>query len=144
DWSSDVCSSDLVAARLLLEDALDVVIPRALATREFGRASFPIQQRLILGWCRMLAVRVGVIADGMLLQCLDHVGAMAALERTRLLTDNLKRCLNTLLGEECRQPFGRIIAFGQDVVFGVEPKEDVYLAAGRLLTDKARAQREHR
>src|SRR2546429_7239480 len=77
---------------------------------------------------RMLAMRVGVVADGMFLECGDDVGAMAALERAGLLADDLECRLNALLGEERRQPFGRVIALRQDVVFRVEPKDDIDLA----------------
>jgi hypothetical protein len=80
-------------------------------------------------------MRIGVIADGMLLQCRDDVGAVTSLERARLLTDDLECRLNTLLGEERRQPFGRVIALRQDVVFGVEPKDDIDLAECRPLAD---------
>ena len=83
----------------------------------------------------MLAMRIGVIADGMLLQRCDDVGAVASLERARLLTDDLECRLNTLLGEERRQPFGRVIALRQDVVFGVEPKDDIDLAGCRPQAD---------
>src|SRR5207248_11411520 len=89
-----------VAARLLFEDALDIVKARALAPRKFGYSRFPIQQRLVFRRSRMLAVRVGVVADGMLLQRCNHVGAMAALERARFLANNLKCRLNALLGQE--------------------------------------------
>src|SRR3989441_10512842 len=65
---------------------------RSLAPREFGRASFPIQQRLILCRRRMLAMRIGVVADGMLLQRCDDVRAMAALERSE----------ERRVGKECR------------------------------------------
>src|SRR5256886_5763473 len=127
-----------VAARLLFEDALHVVIAGALTPREFGCASFPIQQRLILRRRRMLAMGIGVVANGMLLQRCDNVGAVAALERTGLLTDDLECRLNALLGEERRQPFGRVIALRQDVVFRVEPKDDIDLAGCRPQADRDR------
>ena len=89
-------------------------------------------------------MRIGVVADGMLLQRCDDVRAMAALERARLLTDDFECRLNTLLGEKCRQPFGRVIALRQDVVFGVEPKDDIDLAGCRLLADKVHADQHER
>src|SRR5689334_5772699 len=114
-----------VTARLLLEDALHVVKAGTLAPRKFGRSGFPIQKRLILGGRWMLAVGVGVIADGVFLECGDDVGAMAALESARFFADDLERCLNVLFGEESGQPFGDVIARRQNVVFGIEPEDDV-------------------
>ena len=76
----------------------------------------------------MLAVRVGVVADGMFLQRGNHVCAMAALKRARFFANDLKCRLNALLGQERRQAFGRVIALRQDVVLGVEPENDIDLA----------------
>src|SRR5205807_6714329 len=83
----------------------------------------------------MLAMRIGVVADSMFLECGDDVGAMAALERARLLADDLECRLNALLGEERRQPFGRVIALRQDVVLGIEPKDDTDLTGCGPLAD---------
>jgi hypothetical protein len=58
----------------------------------------------------MLAVCVGVIADGVFLERGDDVGAMTALDRACFFPDDLERCSNALFGQESGQPFGGVIA----------------------------------
>src|ERR1700740_2030532 len=86
----------------------------------------------------MLAVRVGVIADGMFLERGDDVGAMAALQRARFFANDLERCLNALFGEESGQPFGDVIAGRQNVVFGIEPEDDIGFGGSRILGPSVR------
>src|SRR5690348_877479 len=77
----------------------------------------------------MLAVRVGVVPNGMLLERSDDVGAMAALERARFLANDLEGRLNALFREEGCQPFSRVIARRKDVVFGIEPEDDIHFSS---------------
>ena len=92
----------------------------------------------------MLAVRVGVIADGVFLERGDDVGAMAALERARFFANDLERCWNALFGKESGQPFGGVIARRQNVVFGIEPEGDIdFCGSGPLSPSVRRYEDEH-
>jgi hypothetical protein len=70
-------------------------------------------------------MRIGVVADGMLLERSDDVDAMATLKRARFLSNDLESRLNALFREEGRQPLSGIIARRKDVVFSIEPEGDI-------------------
>ena len=72
-------------------------------------------------------MRVGVITDGMLLKRRDDIGSMPPFQSARLLADQLKRGADSLLSEERRQPFRRVIAGRQDLILGVEPENNINL-----------------
>src|SRR5437763_16779771 len=51
---------------------------------------------------------------------------------------DLERCLNALFGKESGQPFGGVIARRQNVVFGIEPEDDIDSRGSRLLGPSVR------
>src|SRR5207253_7301342 len=73
------------------EYPLNVFDPLLLTSLELGPAVFPAGVLQIYRNCRLLAVRVRVIADVVPLQRGDHVRSAASLQYSSLLTDDLER-----------------------------------------------------
>ena len=97
---------------------------------EFLRAHLPVELRLILRRCRMLAVGVGMITDLVPGERLDHVLPSPAFESPALFSHYLEGGLDSLLGQEVRDALGGAIALGNDVVLGIEPQQHVHRALG--------------
>src|SRR5206468_5413681 len=114
-----------VTRRLRAEDALHVLPPRPLAAVELRDALVPVEVRAVHRRRRLRAVPVGGIADLVLLQRLDDVLALAGLQRARLVADDLERSADALLGEVGGDVQRGVVAGGQDVIFRVEPQQDV-------------------
>ena len=105
----------------------DVGTASAFTAVELRHAFIPAQTREIHRRRRLGAVIVGVIADLVFLQGGDHVGSLALFQRARLLADDLEGGANALAGEEVGHLESGVVAGGQEVVFRVEPEDDVDL-----------------
>ena len=132
-----------VAGRRLSENAAQVVVTGAFATRELLDAAFPVERGLVFGHGRVLAVRVRVITDFMVRQRSNHVASAAPLERPPFFAHHLERRPDVLLGKKQGDAFRCVVALGQDVVFGVKPEDDVDAALLRPLgSERARSRNE--
>ena len=73
----------------------------------------------------MDGMEVGVITNGMLFERGDDIRAPALLEDARLFPDDFKGGVDAALGKQLAQPLGRIVIGGGEVVFRIEPEDDV-------------------
>src|SRR5258708_4499473 len=80
-----------VTARRLTEDPFQIVEAGLLAAVELGDAVIPAQFVQVLRRRGLSAVIIGVVADLVFLERVDHVRALALLQGARLLADHLER-----------------------------------------------------
>ena len=71
-------------------------------------------------------VKIGMIADGMALECGDDVGASALFEDSGLLSDHLEGGADAAVTQQSGQSKAGIIVGGQQVILRIEPKQDVH------------------
>ncbi len=79
-----------VAGRRRAKDALHIRAARPFTPVELGDAVIPAQVRQIHGRAGLNAMEVGVVADLVLLQGRDDVGAFALFQGAGLLADDLE------------------------------------------------------
>ena len=70
-------------------------------------------------------MEVAVVADIVLVQGRDHIGSAPLLEYAGLLADELERGADAPLGEHFGKPLGGIVRGRQEIVFGIEPEDQV-------------------
>ena len=107
------------------EDAADVVGAALFAADELGDAVEEAGFGQILGGGGVDGVEVGVVADVVLLEGGDDVGALALLEDAGFFTDHFEGGGDIAFREKLGDAEGSIIVGGENVVLGVEPEDDV-------------------
>lgn len=114
------------------EDPRDVAAALRLAALELRAAVVPSCVLEVHGNGRLLAVRVGVVADLVLLHGGDDVRAAALLEDARLLADDLEGRLHPEARQHLCKALCGVVILRKEVVLGVEPQDDMD-RRGRLL-----------
>jgi hypothetical protein len=75
----------------------------------------------------MNRVKVGMVADVMLLEGADDIPPSTLFQDTRFFADELERGANVAGGEHFSEALAGIIVRRQEVILGIEPKDKVYL-----------------
>jgi hypothetical protein len=80
----------------------------------------------IFGRRRMHRMEVGVISNIVLLKCVDDISPPTFLEHARLFPHHLECRAHAPLCEHLTEPPRRIIIGRQQVILGIEPKDDIH------------------
>src|ERR1700758_2471566 len=72
-------------------------------------------------------MKIRMVPDVMFSQCFDYLAAPALLQHSSLFSNHFESRSDIPLRKHFREPFRCVIIRRQQVVFGIEPKDDVDL-----------------
>src|SRR5207237_3818023 len=117
------------------EDAAHIRSAAAFASDKFGDSIQKTGVGEILGRGRVNGMKIGVIADVMLLEGSDDIGAAAPLQRPGFFANDFERGSNSLGGEQLGKAFGGIVTRRQQIIFSIKPKYDKDRGIALILRD---------
>ena len=95
--------------RAFLKNPADIGSPGPFPSLELGHSIQQTAISQVLGGRGMNGMEVGVKADIMLPQRLDHIATTASLKHACLFSNDFEGGTNVTLGEHVRQAFARVV-----------------------------------